>query len=82
MDSTPFFESGTFYIILWALCGLSFFIFRKKRKEEDEEMIKKAKEINKDSKLVQRMIDSQDNSQKNKTSFEDNFKEGSKRLLK
>ena len=48
-ETTSFFESGTFYLILWFICGLSYFIFRKKHKAEDEENIRKAREVNKES---------------------------------
>ena len=46
---TSFFESGTFYLILWILCGLSYFIYRKKHKAEDEENRRRAAEVNKES---------------------------------
>ena len=46
---TSFFESGTFYMILWILCAASYFIFRKKHKEEDEANRAKAREVNKES---------------------------------
>ena len=46
---TSFFESGTFYMILWVLCGASYFIYRKKHKAEDEANREKAREVNKES---------------------------------
>ncbi len=46
--SANFFQSGTFYLILWVLCGASYFIFRKKHKEEDEANRAKAREVNKE----------------------------------
>ena len=47
--SVPFFESGTFYLILWGLCAASYFIFRKKHKAEDEANRAKAAEVNKEA---------------------------------
>ena len=46
---TSFFESGTFYHILWVLCGASYFIYRKKHKAEDEANREKAREVNRES---------------------------------
>ena len=46
---TSFFESGTFYLILWVLCGASYFIYRKKHKAEDEANREKAREVNRES---------------------------------
>ena len=43
-----FVESPTGLLILWGVAAVCYFIFRKKYREDDREMIEKAEQVNKD----------------------------------
>lgn len=43
-----FFDTPVFYLIMWVICGVCFFIFRKNYKVDNTDIYTKAEEVNKD----------------------------------
>lgn len=42
------FDTPAFYLIMWIVCGVCFFIFRKNYKVDNTDIYQKAEEVNKD----------------------------------